>query len=126
MNSRHQQRAHRHMASLLTLKEMLGKLPLTGHRVGKVHAKTGEITEYPTPTNDSGTRRIAIDSTDKLWFTEYNTAKIGSLESEDERVQRIQDSYSNSGPYAIWVDFLDNVWFSMTRCFQGRQIQSKS
>lgn len=78
-----------------------------------VDAETGEITEYPTPAPDSGTRRIAIDSEGKLWFTEYNAGKIGSFDPASGEFSEYETSRS-SGPYATWVDIHDDVWFSMT------------
>ncbi|MCS4539002.1 MAG: hypothetical protein HYY67_09115, partial [Thaumarchaeota archaeon] len=90
----------------------------TGHKIGRVDAKTGEITEYPTPTKESGTRRIAIDSRGMLWFTEYNVGKIGSFDPKTNQMKEYPTGSESSGPYAIWVDIHDNVWFSMTRSFK--------
>ena len=81
-------------------------------------SQTGGITEYSPPTNDSGTRRIAIDGKGKLWFTEYNAARIGSFNPESQEFKEYNTTSPSSGPYAIWVDIYDNVWFSMTDVYK--------
>jgi len=53
-----------------------------------------------------------------LWFTEYNTGKIGSFDPKTEEMKEYDTSSISSGPYAIWVDLNDNVWFSMTGIYK--------
>jgi virginiamycin B lyase len=106
---------------------------MEGSKIGKLDVDTGQVVaEFPTPTlnsgphtNDSGTRRIAIDSNGKLWFTEYNAAKIGSFDPKTNEFKEFETTTPDSGPYAIWVDIFDNVWFSMTNAFKvGKLDQS--
>jgi hypothetical protein len=43
-------------------------LPLGSDEVGRIDAKTGEITMFKTPTRESGPRRGMMDANGRLWF----------------------------------------------------------
>jgi len=44
--------------------------------------------------------------------------KIGSFDPKIGEMKEYDTSSSSSGPYAIWVDVYDNVWFSMTGIYK--------
>ncbi len=48
----------------------------------------------------------------------YNVAKIGSFNPESQEFKEYNTTSPSSGPYAIWVDIYDNVWFSMTDVYK--------
>jgi len=60
-----------------------------------------------------------------LWFTEYNVGKIGSFDPKTKAMREYDTNSPSSGPYAIWVDIYDNVWFSMTRSYKVGKIEAR-
>jgi virginiamycin B lyase len=40
---------------------------------------TGAVTEFPTPTQPSGTEGIAVGADETIWFTENAANKIGRI-----------------------------------------------
>ena len=49
--------------------------------VGRIDAKSGEITIFKTPTPRSGPRRGMMDADDRLWFGENNGDRIGMFDT---------------------------------------------
>ena len=41
---------------------------IAGGTIGEMDGPTGKVTLYPTPTPESGPRRMYMDSSDRLWF----------------------------------------------------------
>ena len=62
-------------------------LVLGGDDVGRIDAKTGEITIFKTPTPGSGPRRGMMDAQDRLWFGENNGDRIGMFDTRTEHFQ---------------------------------------
>ena len=59
-----------------------------GH-LGKIDAKTGEVTWYATPTAHARARRMEIDDQDRILVTEYRTNKVGAVRHQDREVHRV-------------------------------------
>ena len=55
-----------------------------GH-LGKIDAKTGEVTWYATPTAHARARRMEIDSQDRVLVTEYRTSKVALFDPKTEQ-----------------------------------------
>ena len=55
-----------------------------GH-LGKIDAKTGEVTWYATPTPHARDRRMEIDSQDRVLVTEYRTSKVALFDPKTEQ-----------------------------------------
>ena len=55
--------------------------------IGKIEAKTGKITLFPTPTRDSRPRRGHMDAQDRLWFAEYQADKVAMFDTKTEKFQ---------------------------------------
>jgi virginiamycin B lyase len=49
-----------------------------GNNIGRI-TTTGEITEFPIPTPQSGPHGIAVGPDGNLWFTEQTGNKIGRI-----------------------------------------------
>ena len=58
--------------------------------IGRVDAKTGEATIYPTPTPKSRPRRTMLDEQGRLWFTEFAANKIGMFDTGTESYQGME------------------------------------
>src|SRR6185436_8677555 len=50
------------------------------HYIGRLDAKTGEFTYFPTPTDRSRPRRGMVDDKDRIWFAEYAGSNVGMLD----------------------------------------------
>jgi streptogramin lyase len=55
-----------------------------GH-LGRIDAKTGEVTWYATPTPHARDRRMEIDDQDRVLVTEYRTSKVALFDPKTER-----------------------------------------
>jgi virginiamycin B lyase len=66
--------------------------------IGRVNAKTREVTYYQTPTFNSGPHRGHVDQQDRFWFAEDRASQIGMLDPETGRIQewKIPTPYSES------------------------------
>ena len=56
--------------------------------IGRVDAKTGAATIYPTPTPKSRPRRTMLDDQGRLWFTEFAANKLAHVRHQDGRRSR--------------------------------------
>src|SRR5262249_26073093 len=81
-------------------------------KIGKLDPRTGQITEYETPTKGSNPRRFAIDSKDNVWFTEFSANRLGMVDSKTGKVTEYELPTPYAVPYACGVDKNDMVWFS--------------
>ena len=78
--------------------------------IGRIDAKTGKITLYPTPTPSSGPRRGMMDEQGRLWFGEYRGNKIGMFDTKSEKFQEWALPTPWSNPYDVTVDKNDEAW----------------
>jgi streptogramin lyase/alpha-beta hydrolase superfamily lysophospholipase len=85
-------------------------LVLGAEDVGRINAKTGEITIFKTPTARSGPRRGMMDSQDRLWFGENNGDRIGMFDTRTERFQEWAAPTPGTWPYDVTADKDGNVW----------------
>jgi len=78
--------------------------------IGRIDAKTGKITLYPTPTPSSGPRRGMMDAQERLWFGEYRGNKIAMFDTKSEKFQEWALPTPWSNPYDVTVDKNDEAW----------------
>ncbi len=83
---------------------------IAGGNIGRVDAKTGEIAIYPTPTRDSGPRRVFTDSQDRLWFGENYASKLGMFDTRTKQMKEWTPPVPWSGCYPAVVDKNREVW----------------
>lgn len=81
-----------------------------GEQIGRIDAKTKEITFYKTPTPRSGPRRISIDSQDRAWFSENRGDKIGMFDTRTNTFQEWAAKTSGYLPYSAAGDKYGNAW----------------
>jgi virginiamycin B lyase len=83
---------------------------IAGGTIGRVDAKTGEVTLYPTPTPDSGPRRTFMDSQDQYWFGENYSSKIGMFDTKTKTFQEWTPPIPWNGAYPAVRDKSGDVW----------------
>ena len=81
-------------------------------RIGKVDAKTLQVTKYQPPTATGFPRRIQVDSQGLVWFAEFQAGKIGQFDPKTERFKEFTLPGQKATPYALGVDADHKVWYS--------------
>jgi virginiamycin B lyase len=85
-------------------------LDFGGENVGKIDAKTGKVTLFPTPTPRSRPRRGRMDAQDRLWFGEFYGGKIGMFDTRTEKFQEWAVPTPHTAPYDVVLDKNGDVW----------------
>jgi streptogramin lyase len=78
--------------------------------IGRIDAKTGEVTLYETPTKGSGPRRGMMDAQDRIWFGQYRGNRIGMFDTKTQKFQEWEVPTPWSGPYDVTVDRNGEAW----------------
>lgn len=79
--------------------------------VGYIDPRTGSITRFPTPTPNSGPRRVHLDSNGTAWFNLYNVNKLARADPATGRVTEWDlPGPRNSQPYPLGLDRQGRVW----------------
>lgn len=79
--------------------------------VGYIDPVTGTITRFPTPTPNSGPRRLHIDSNGVAWFNLYNVSKIARADPATGRVTEWDlPGPRTAQPYPLGLDNQGRVW----------------
>jgi len=79
-------------------------------QIGKIDAKTGKISIYPTPSKASAPRRGMIDSLGRLWFGENRADRIGMFDPNTERFEEWVSPTKEQWPYDATADKNGEVW----------------
>lgn len=87
-------------------------LEWTGGGVGRVDAKTGEVSFYPTPTPNSFSRRGHFDEQDLLWFDEFFADRIAMFDTHTNKIQEWQVPNAWTAPYDVAPDNKGEIWAS--------------
>ena len=53
-------------------------------KIGKVDAKTLQVTKYVIPTANARPRRIQVDTDGMVWFAEFDAGKMGRFDPKTE------------------------------------------
>jgi len=85
-------------------------LDFGGESVGRIDAKTGKLTLFPTPTSRSRPRRGRMDAQDRLWFAEFYGGKIGMFDTKTEKFQEWPVPTPYTAPYDVVLDKNGEVW----------------
>jgi streptogramin lyase len=78
--------------------------------IGRIDAKTGEVTLYETPTKGSSPRRGTMDAQDRLWFGEYRAHQIGMLDTKTGVITEWKVPTPFSAPYDVILDKDGYAW----------------
>jgi virginiamycin B lyase len=74
---------------------------IDGASIARIDAQTGKATVYPTPTPNSGPRRMHFDSKERLWIGEYYANKIAVFDTKSEKFQEWTHPVPWYGPYDV-------------------------
>jgi streptogramin lyase len=78
--------------------------------IGRIDAKTKQVTLFETPTKSSGPRRGLMDAQDRIWFAEYRANRIGMFDTKTERFQEWEVPTPWTGPYDVAIDKNSEAW----------------
>jgi streptogramin lyase len=81
-------------------------------KLGKVDAKTGQVTKYALPTPKAYPRRIALDPQGFVWVAEYRGGKIARFDVKTETFQEFSLPGGSPTPYGIAIDRHKFIWYS--------------
>jgi streptogramin lyase len=85
-------------------------LDFGGENIGKIDAKSSQITLYPTPTKRSRPRRGRIDEQGRIWFAEFAGERIGMFDTKTERFKEWEVPGKFFAPYDAALDKNGNLW----------------
>jgi streptogramin lyase len=80
-----------------------------GH-IGRIDAKTKEVSFFPIPTPNSRPRRIEMDSEDRLWFAEYGNNRVGLFDTKTEKFTEWAMLTPWTWPYYVTRDKNGELW----------------
>jgi len=78
--------------------------------IGRIDAKTGAISVWPTPTKRSAPRRGMIDAQARLWFGENRAERIGMFDTRTATFKEWVAPTPESWPYDVTADTHGDVW----------------
>ena len=78
--------------------------------IGRIDAKTGRISLFPTPTHASAPRRAQMDAEDRLWIGEYRGNRIAMFDTKTERFKEWEAPTPFSAPYDVTLDTQGYAW----------------
>jgi virginiamycin B lyase len=78
--------------------------------LGRIDAKTGQITMYMLPTRNSAPRRGMMDAQDRIWFGEYRGNKIAMFDTKTEKFQEWAMPTPWASPYDVALDKNGEAW----------------
>jgi len=81
-----------------------------GENIGKIEAKTGKVTLFPTPTHKSRPRRGRMDAEGHLWFAEWRGDKLAMFDTKTEKFQEWPVPTPYMAPYDIVRDKNGELW----------------
>jgi virginiamycin B lyase len=79
-------------------------------QIGRIDAKTGEVSLFQTPTPRSAPRRGNMDPQDRLWFGEYRADRIGMFDTKSYAFKEWKLNTRWSAPYDVVLDKNENAW----------------
>jgi streptogramin lyase len=78
--------------------------------IGRIDAKTGKVSIFPTPSRNSAPRRGMIDAEGKLWFGENRANRIGMFDTRTQSFKEWQAPTPETWPYDATADKNGEVW----------------
>jgi virginiamycin B lyase len=78
--------------------------------VGRIDAKSGQISLFKTPTPNSNPRRGYMDAQDRLWFTEYRANKLAMFDTKTEKFTEWALPTEFTYPYDVMPDKNGELW----------------
>ena len=78
--------------------------------IGRVDAKTGQSTLYPTPTKRSRPRRTMMDAQGRVWFAEFAANKVAMFDPGRDAFKEWEVPTPHTYPYDVFVDKNGELW----------------
>jgi len=85
-------------------------MDFSGDFIGRIDAKTGQVTLFKTPTPNSNPRRGYMDPQDRLWFAEYRANKVAMFDTRSEKFTEWALPTQFSYPYDVIPDKNGELW----------------
>ena len=79
-------------------------------QIGRIDAKTGEVSFFQTPTARSAPRRGNMDAQDRLWFGEYRGDRIGMFDTKSKEFKEWKLNARWAAPYDVVLDRNGDAW----------------
>jgi virginiamycin B lyase len=79
-------------------------------QIGRIDAKTGEVSLFQTPTPRSAPRRGNMDPQDRLWFGEYRADRIGMFDTKTFAFKEWKLHAHWAAPYDVVLDKNGDAW----------------
>jgi virginiamycin B lyase len=81
-----------------------------GEAIGRVDAKTGQASIYPTPTKRSRPRRAMMDAQGRIWFAEFAANKVAMFDPKGETFSEWDAPTPHTYPYDVFLDRNGELW----------------
>jgi streptogramin lyase len=81
-----------------------------GENIGRIDARTGKVTLFPTPTRRSRPRRGRMDDQGRLWFAEWRGDKLAMFDTRSEKFQEWPVPTPYMAPYDVVLDKNGELW----------------
>jgi virginiamycin B lyase len=81
-----------------------------GEAIGRIDAKTGQASLYPTPTKRSRPRRTMMDAEGRVWFAEFAANKVAMFDPKEEAFREWDAPTPHTYPYDVFVDRNGELW----------------
>ncbi len=79
-------------------------------QIGRIDAKTGEVSLFQTPTPRSSPRRGNMDAQDRLWFGEYRADRIAMFDTKTYEFKEWKLNTRWAAPYDVVLDKNGDAW----------------
>jgi virginiamycin B lyase len=78
--------------------------------IGRIDAKTGEVSLFLVPTMASAPRRGMMDAKDRLWFGQYRGDRIAMFDTSTEQFKEWKLATRWASPYDVTIDRNEEAW----------------
>lgn len=95
-------------------------------QIGRVDAKTGEISTYKTPTAKSNPRRGELDPRGQFWFGEFGGNRIGMFDTKTLAFKEWTPPLPFTFPYDVVADKNGEVWAGSTMTDRMMRLDPKT
>jgi virginiamycin B lyase len=85
---------------------------LAGSHVGRLENGTTEVSVLEAPTPEQGTRRVWVDSDDRIWASQWNAGQVAVYDPDADEWREWRLPGESPQAYAVYVDDHDIVWLS--------------
>ena len=85
-------------------------LDFSASNIGRIDAKTKQLTVFLTPTPNSRPRRGRVDAQGRLWFAEYCGNAIGMLDPKTGKIEEWKVPTPWTSPYDAVADKNGDAW----------------